>query len=153
MSATPFFEVGGYRLAEDRFYDPETHLWVAATADGLARVGFDPLGSETSGDVVAISFEPVGVAVSRGGGFGSIEAAKFVGPLTAPLSGTLRAHNEAVLADPGRIQRAPLEAWLVEIAPSAFAAETARMVSGRARIADWFAGEVERFRKKGMLAE
>ena len=36
----------------------------------------------------------------------SLEAAKFVGPLTSPLSGTVVATNDAVVADPAQIGRA-----------------------------------------------
>ena len=79
--------VNGYRLAADRYYDRETHLWVDIGASAAVRCGFDPLGSETSGDIVAVSFEPVGARVERGEAFGSLEAAKFVGPMIAPLSG------------------------------------------------------------------
>ncbi len=153
MSEQGTFTVGSYRLAEDRFYDRQTHLWVAATADGLARIGFDPLGSETAGDVVALSFEPPGRRVERGEAFGTIEAAKFVGPLTAPISGTIRAHNGDAVADPALVNRRPLDCWLVEIEPHRFAEECAEMVSGRAALGEWFGAEIERFRSRGMVAE
>ena len=95
------FDVAGYELAADRRYDPATHMWVDIDGDGLALVGLDPLGRETSGDVVAISLHEPGTAVQRGESFGDLEAAKFVGPLVAPLGGTIAACNDAVLADPG----------------------------------------------------
>jgi hypothetical protein len=47
-----WFEVDGYRLRADRYYDAERHLWVELRPGTLlARVGFDPLGRETSGDI------------------------------------------------------------------------------------------------------
>lgn len=148
------FNVGAYRLVDGRAYDPATHLWVEVTAGSrLARCGFDPLGSETSGDIVALSFEPVGSRVERGGAFGAIEAAKFVGPLTAPVSGTIRGHNQAVIANPVLVNRAPLEHWLVEIEPTQLARERSAMLSGRDEVAEWFAAELERFRSRGMVAE
>lgn len=146
-------DVGGYRLTTDRYYDPETHLWVDTDGTDLARWGFDPLGSETSGDVVAISFEPVGTAVRRGAVFGSLEAAKFVGPLIAPLSGTIRAHNEQVLARPGLINQDPLSHWLVRVEPTSPAEELPLLLREPERIRVWFRSEVERFRQRGMIAE
>ena len=60
MSAT--LTIGPYELSLGRHYDPETHLWIAPTESGTThRVGFDPLGAETSGDIVAISVEPAGM--------------------------------------------------------------------------------------------
>jgi len=148
------FDVGPYRLADDRLYDPVTHLWVAVTAEGLlTRCGFDPLGSETSGDIVALSFEPVGSTVERGEAFGAIEAAKFVGPLESPVSGTIRAHNTDVIANPALVNRAPLAHWMVEIEPTRLAQDSSGMISGRAAVAEWFAAELERFRSRGMVAE
>lgn len=147
-------DIGSYRLPADRFYDAATHLWVEATAgDLVARCGFDPLGSETSGDVVALSFEPIGSRIERGEAFGAIEAAKFVGPLVAPVSGTIRAHNAEVLADPSLVNRDPLGSWLVEIEPVRLDAEGALMLSGRRAVGEWFAAEIERYRERGMVAE
>ncbi len=153
MTTTPtLIEVDGYRLAADRYYDEATHLWIADTP-GTARCGFDPLGSETSGDVVAVSFEPVGSRVARGEAFGSLEAAKFVGPLIAPLSGTLRAHNDAVLADPGLVNSDPLAHWLVEIEPEQADEELPLLLRDPEAVGAWFRREVERFRTQGMVAE
>lgn len=148
------FEVGPYRLAADRFYDRESHLWTAPGGGGLlARVGFDPLGSESSGDIVALSFEPVGLQVRRGEAFGTIEAAKFVGPLVVPISGRISGHNEEALASPALVNRRPLDCWMVEIEPDRLAEEVALMVSGRDELTEWFRAEIERFRARGMVAE
>ena len=156
MTTATHFEVDGYRLAADRYYDEATHLWVTAEPEGkvdAVRCGFDPLGSETSGDVVAISFEPVGTRVARGEAFGSLEAAKFVGPLIAPVSGVVRAHNQAVVADPGLVNREPLASWLVEIEPERPDAELPLLLRDPQAVGAWFRREVERFQTQGMVAE
>ena len=76
----------------------------------------DALGVETSGTIAQLAFLPVGEPLKRGEAFGSLEAAKFVGPLTSPLSGTVAATNDAVVADPALVERDPYGAgWLVEI--------------------------------------
>ena len=158
MSTQTMFAVGDYWLSADRYYDASTHLWVqprdAAPGPQLpARCGLDPLGSDTTGDIVAVSFEPVGTRVERGEPFGSLEAAKFVGPLTAPVSGTIAAHNPAVLANPGLINRDPLEHWLVEIEGEGPEEELARLLRDPAAVRDWFEREIERFRQQGTIAE
>ncbi len=145
--------VDAYRLPADRYYDPATHLWVRIERPKRARCGFDPLGSETCGDIVAVSFEPVGSKVGRGEAFGHLEAAKFVGPLIAPVSGTIAGHNPKLLANPGLLNSAPLESWLVDFDSLSLEDEVAGLLHEREQIRSWFAAEVRRFKEQGMVAE
>ena len=103
-------DFGGYELRLDRSYDPDTHLWVQQAGDGRVRVGFDALTADTYGALAQLLMSPIGTTVQRGEEFGSLEAAKFVGPLTAPVSGVLAAVNDAVLADPEGMLRRLCEA-------------------------------------------
>lgn len=147
------FNVAGYELVADRRYDPDTHMWV--DLDGAARrafIGLDPLGRETSGDIVALSLREPGTAVRRGEPFGDLEAAKFVGPLIAPLSGTIVACNETVLSEPGVLNVDAAKHWLVTL-EVLDVAELDGMLRGESEVADWFAAEVERFRTQGAIAE
>ncbi len=153
MTTPTLFAVDGYQLAADRYYDEATHLWVESVTPEVARCGFDPLGSETSGDVVAVSFEPEGTRVERGQAFGSLEAAKFVGPLIAPLSGTIRGHNDAVLARPGLVNHDPLAHWLIELEPARSEEELPLLLHRPAEVRAWFAREVERFKSQGAVAQ
>ena len=151
------FRVGNYTLDADRYYSRENHLWVRPTEPSeratRARVGFDPLGSETSGDIVAVSFEPVGSKLTRGEPFGQLEAAKFVGPLIAPISGTIASHNADVLSNPQLINVQPLDSWLVEFDSMSMNAELATLLHGREAVEQWFSSELHRFLSKGMIAE
>jgi glycine cleavage system H protein len=146
------FDVAGYELVADRRYDPDTHMWVDLDSAGLALIGLDPLGRETSGDVVALSLRDVGTAVERGQPFGDLEAAKFVGPLIAPLSGTIVACNETVLSEPGVLNVDPAGKWLVAM-DGVDVTQLDRMLRGESEVAPWFAAEVERFRTQGAIAE
>jgi glycine cleavage system H protein len=145
--------VDGYEVALDRAYDPENHLWVQQIDDALVRVGMDPLGVETSGTLAQVAFSPIGTEVARGAPFGSLEAAKFVGPLVAPVSGTVAAHNEAVLADPSLVERDPFgDGWLVELAAPALDEELAQLVTGEG-VRPWFEGKLADYRLRGVIAE
>jgi glycine cleavage system H protein len=149
------FEVAGYELVADRAYDPATHMWVELDrARRSARVGLDPLGRETSGDVVALSLHAPGTAVRRGEAFGDLEAAKFVGPLSSPVSGVIAARSEAVLAEPWLLNHDAAGQWLVEIEldPAAHG-ELDELLTGEPALREWFAAEVERFRRQGAIAE
>ncbi len=146
-------EVAGFGVALDRAYDPAGHFWVSMLTPERARIGMDALGVETSGTIAQLAFLPVGENLKRGDAFGSLEAAKFVGPLTSPLSGTVTATNDAVVANPALVERDPYGAgWLVELT-LADRAELRELVSGADVIPVWFAAEVEDYRLKGVLAE
>lgn len=156
--------VSGYRLRGDIAYDPASHMWLAAAGDdpsaldrdgGPVRIGFDPLGLEINGTLAQLALDRPGVRCSRGDAIGSLEAEKFVGPVVAPLSGTVGAVNDAVLSDPARVQTAPFEAWIVEIDPDpdTWEQEATSLVHGEEAICEWFTAALRRYRLQGVLAE
>jgi glycine cleavage system H protein len=146
-------EVAGFGVALDRVYDGTGHFWVAMVGPDRARIGMDALGVETSGTLAQLAFLPVGEHCKRGEAFGSLEAAKFVGPLTSPLSGTVAANNDAVVSDPALVERDPYGAgWLIEL-DLADPGELTDLVAGSQEIKVWFEAEVEDYRMKGVLAE
>jgi glycine cleavage system H protein len=148
-----FVEVSGYRLDPERAYHPETHLWVDVGSRPV-RIGLDALGVETSGTLAQLALLPPGTEVARGDPFGSLEAAKFVGPLVSPLSGRVVVANHTAVVDPNLVERDPYGAgWLVIIEPSRLEEELTELVRGREAVTAWFAAEVEDFRTKGVLAE
>lgn len=144
--------VAGYELDPALGYHRDSHLWVADLGDGRARVGFDPLGAETSGDIVAVSFAQTGARLSAGDTLAIVEAAKFVGPLAAPLGGRLDAVNDAVLDTPGLINRDPFGAWMVEL-DEVPAVDLTCLIRGADEITTWFQDAARRFRAEGAIAE
>ena len=146
-------EVAGFGVALDRVYDGIGHFWVSMVGPDRARIGMDALGVETSGTIAQLAFLPVGEHTKRGEAFGSLEAAKFVGPLTSPLSGTVSATNDAVVTDPALVERDPYGAgWLIEL-DLTDPGELTGLVAGPQAIKVWFEAEVEDYRMKGVLAE
>jgi glycine cleavage system H protein len=146
-------EVEGYALRLDRHYDPDTHMWVQPAGEGRMRVGLDALTADTYGSLAQLAFAPVGTPIDRGDPFGSLEAAKFVGPLTAPLSGLVVAANAEVLGDPDLVLHEPYDrGWLVEIDPTEFDNEVGLLVCGDL-IPAWYARAIADHREKGLVAE
>jgi glycine cleavage system H protein len=61
----------------------------------------------------------VGANLQQGNSFGSVESVKAVEDVIAPISGTVEARNEAVLASPEELQNDPYgEGWLLLVRPS-----------------------------------
>ncbi len=149
MSSTT---VKGFEVRLDRSYDLTHHMWVMVE-DGLARIGMDALGLETSGTLAHLSLGDVSSEVKAGESFGSLEAEKYVGPLVSPISGELVGVNGAILEDPGLVQRDPYDkGWMVQISPSN-TTELDALLSGEDEIVEAFGKKVVEYRLEGVLAE
>jgi glycine cleavage system H protein len=145
-------DVRGFALALDRSYQPGTHMWVKLTKPGSARIGLDPLGIETSGTLAQLSLPAAGTGLTAGRPFGQLEAVKFVGPLTSPVSGTVRAVNHAAAADPGLVERDPFgEGWLIE-AELADPADLDALLTDPAEVTAWYTARIEEYRLSGAIA-
>lgn len=142
--------VEGFPVRLDLAYDPATRTWLEHRGEGRVRVGIDPLEVEASGTVAALSLVPPGTRVGRGEMLGSLEAEKFVGPLSSPVSGTVEAVNEDLLSNPGALDRDPYAAWLVEIDADGLPPS---LVEGAEEVRSWFGHAVGEYRRKGVLAE
>jgi glycine cleavage system H protein len=148
--------VAGFPLALDRRYHAETHMWVLVSEPGRVRIGMDPLGIETSGTLAQLSFDPAGTELIQGRPFGQLEAAKFVGPLLSPVSGTVLAVNDAVAMDAGLAERDPYGAgWLIDASLSDLDGEheLQGLLADPAEITSWFAARIAEYRLKGVIAE
>src|SRR3990170_7979491 len=88
-----------FYLPDDLYYDAQEHIW-ARLEDAGVRVGLDMFGACAAGTVAYIKLLPPGRQVQKGRPFGSMEAGKYVGPLKAPVSGTIVAVNQEVLDNP-----------------------------------------------------
>ena len=114
MSGEERVTVAGFVLVLDRYYQPDTHMWVSRNQPGRVRIGMDALGIETSGTLSELSFAEVGTELIAGRPFGQLEAVKFVGPLISPVSGRVAAANHGGHG-PGLAERDPYGAgWLIE---------------------------------------
>ncbi|GAC1698174.1 MAG: glycine cleavage system protein GcvH [Ktedonobacteraceae bacterium] len=121
-----------YHFPPELYYESQNHLWVLAEEE-IATIGLSELALETFGDIVYISTIEAGKTVERGQVIGSIEAAKMVDDLVAPVSGEIIAFNKEVQRNPGLINADPYGGgWLVKVSSSAWARESATLLHGPA---------------------
>jgi glycine cleavage system H protein len=139
-----------FHLPDDLYYDRKEHIW-ARPEDDSVRVGLDAFGVCAAGTVAYIKLSPVGRLVQKGRAFGSMEAGKYVGPLKAPISGTIAAVNKEVLTNPGLLNVDHYErGWLVVFTPDNLAQDVADLVHGP-DVQPWLEAEVVEYEQKGML--
>lgn len=105
-------------LPMDLYYKVEEHLWLRIEADKSVTLGFTDVAQTTAGRMLVVSFRPVGAHYQQGKTIAIVESAKWLGPLRAPMNGTLVAANESLLDDAGLVNRSPYhKGWIVRFQP------------------------------------
>nr|MDO8076524.1 glycine cleavage system protein H [Candidatus Freyarchaeota archaeon] len=128
-------------LPDDLYYHND-HCWVRVE-NGKARIGFDDFGQATAGKILFVRLKPQGKTIEAGKSFGSIETGKWVGPLRAPISGTIVEVNPEVKKKPTIINEDPYgDGWLIVVEPTNLEPELANLITGDA-IKTWIDKEIE----------
>lgn len=95
----------------------KTHEWYRPEPEGgKGTVGITQHAQEEISDVVFVELPKVGRAVKSGEEVAVVESVKAAFSIYAPVSGTIRAVNEALTKDPGLINRDPYGAgWIYRL--------------------------------------
>ncbi|WP_413543659.1 glycine cleavage system protein GcvH [Citricoccus nitrophenolicus] len=93
------------------------HEWVSGpNADGVVRIGITDFAQDALGDVVYVDLPEVGAEIAAESTVGEVESTKSVSDLYAPVSGTVKARNEGLEADPAQVNSDPYGAgWLLDV--------------------------------------
>lgn len=91
------------------------HEWVKVS-DRIARIGITDFAQDALGDVVYIEAPAVDRVVVNGESFSEVESTKSVSDIYAPVSGTVVAVNDELIADPSLINSEPYgRGWICDI--------------------------------------
>jgi glycine cleavage system H protein len=89
---------------------------VAGDGSGPVRVGITHYAQDALGDIVFVQLPDVGDGLESGQAFGEVESTKSVSDVYAPVSGEVKAKNEALDSTPELVNSDPYgEGWLIEI--------------------------------------
>lgn len=98
----------------DVMYHPE-HTWARPEGD-IVVVGISDYAQDQLGEVLYVEMPEVGDEVTQGEVFGSIESAKVVSDLYAPVSGEVVEINEALEDSPELTNESPYEnGWVIKV--------------------------------------
>ena len=91
------------------------HEWVLIEgANGT--IGITDHAQHELGDIVFVDLPKVGVQVTKGQTFGSVESVKAVSDIYAPVSGEVTEINETLAKTPEKLNEDPHgEAWLIKV--------------------------------------
>jgi len=99
------------------------HEWVLLEGN-KATVGITDHAQHELGDIVFVDLPKIGVTVTKGQSFGSVESVKAVSDVYSPVSGTVNEANELLAKTPERLNEDPHgEAWLIKVELSANGSE------------------------------
>jgi glycine cleavage system H protein len=140
-------KVGEYELREDLYYWSKGQTWAKQEPDGRVRVGITDLAGKLAGKIRFIRIKRPGSTIEQGKGVATMETGKWVGPLEAPISGTIEEINRALRRKPQALNDDPYGAgWIALLKPSN-SEELQGLVHGEGLI-DWYKKEIETRVKK-----
>jgi len=100
-------------MSETRFTDQ--HEWVRIEGDE-ATVGITKYATEQLGDVVFVELPEKGRKVVTGGEAAVVESVKAASEVFSPIAGEITVSNEALVADPAKVNADPEgEGWFFKL--------------------------------------
>ncbi len=128
-------EVKGCRLPEDVYYWVEKHVWARVEGDEVV-VGMTDPAQKLAGKILYVNPKKPGKAVEKGQSVGTVESAKYVGPVPAPVTGEVVAVNDRVKADGSVVNNDPYGAgWVARLRPADLASELEGLLTGDVAVA------------------
>jgi glycine cleavage system H protein len=147
-------EFKGITLPDDLYYDAKEHIWAKVEGDKV-RVGLDAFGLKASGgNTQYIKLKPAGAKAIKSRPFGSIEAGKYIGPLKAPVNGSIAEVNQKAVGDPSLVNTDNYgEGHFLVIEPSSLEEDLKDLVSGAENIQKWLEEQYAEYEAKGLFKE
>ncbi len=128
MSSAPFRGA----IPDGLLYDAKNDMWVRREGTE-AVIGATAFGIFRAGEIIGFTAKPKGAEVDRGRGLGTVECAKTVLAVRAPVSFVLVEANEDAEEHPAILNRDPYcGGWMVRVHPTAWAAEQAGLLDAAA---------------------
>lgn len=91
------------------------HIWLKVNGDN-AVIGVTDFAQDQLGDIIYIDLPEQGYEIEQNESFGTIESAKSVSELYAPVSGHVIRVNESLKDEPELVNEEPYDAgWLLQI--------------------------------------
>jgi glycine cleavage system H protein len=127
---------GWFSFPLERLYH-SGHTWARAEEGGLVAVGIDDFAQKLVGRPTAIELPSLGAELAQGAPATRLAVDSKSVDVVAPIGGEVVERNEAVLADPGLVNRDPYGAgWLVKVRPQRFESDRTSLLQGGAA-ASW----------------
>jgi glycine cleavage system H protein len=122
--------VNNCNIPEDLYYIVDKHVWARREGE-LVTVGMTDVAQNMAKTIVAVTPKAIGAAVKKGRNIATVESAKWVGAVSAPVSGEIVAVNHALATSPGLVNSDPYGAgWIARLRASDWETDAADLVTG-----------------------
>lgn len=118
-------------IPDDLLYDTIHDMWLRRDGDAVV-VGASSFGIHMAGEIIAFTAKPKGAEVERGRGLATVECAKTVLAVHAPVGLVLTEGNDALEERPSQLNRDPYAAWMVRGKPLDWTRDSALLVDADA---------------------
>jgi glycine cleavage system H protein len=93
----------------------QSHEWAKLGDDGLLWVGITDAAQDMLGDLVFVGDVKVGQTLKAGDAAGVVESVKAASDVYAPVDGEVVAFNDALEAEPQKLNSDPYGAWIFKM--------------------------------------
>lgn len=119
-------------IPDGLLYHPEHDMWVRCDGE-VAVVGATAFGIHRAGEVIGFTAKPRGADVDRGRGLATVECAKTVLAVRAPISCILIEANEFLEEHPLVLNRDPYgDGWMARCRPTDWEADRTLLIDAGA---------------------
>jgi glycine cleavage system H protein len=120
-------------IPEHLYYWVEKHTWARPEPDGTVVIGVTDVAQHLAKSIISATPKEAGKSVKKGKSAGTVESGKWVGPVTAPVNGTIVEVNTTLKARPGLLNTDPYgEGWFLKIKADNWEADSVDLVTGEA---------------------
>ncbi len=118
VSRYKIFNLESLKIPNGLYYD-KSHTWVFMEEEGLVKLGIDDFIPKVTGDYTRIILKNPGEKVKRKEPVVTLVQKGKQITISAPVSGTIKEINEALVTDPFIINHSPYgDGWVYKIEPS-----------------------------------
>ena len=94
----------------------KSHEWLKVAADGTATIGITDYAQNSLGDITFVQVPKVGASLKAGETFGVVESVKAASDVYSPVAGTVVAVNQALDANPEKVNQSPYgDGWMLKL--------------------------------------
>ena len=94
-----------------------SHEWIRRNPDGMVTVGITDHAQAALGDLVFVELPAIGRKLAAGENCAVVESVKAASDIYAPVAGEVLEVNEALAANPEKVNEDAWAAWLFRLRP------------------------------------
>jgi glycine cleavage system H protein len=136
------------------YFNTDNHIWAKIEEDNKVRCGIDQFGQKAAGTMAYVKFKPPGGKTIKGRPMGTVEAGKYIGPVRAPVNGTILEINQEVRDEPTLINTDSYgKGWIALIEPDNLEEDIKDLIHGEENVQAFLEADYKKYEDEGLFAD